>query len=588
MYNSAGTIRDALLKIERDEYVLPAIQREFVWEPDQIEMLFDSLMQGYPFGTFLFWRVEPKTSKLFKFFKFVLHYHQRDNAHCEELPLTEPRLLTAVLDGQQRLTALNIGLRGSMARKLPNRWWNNDSAFPKKLLHLDVLATSGDEERGSLFEFRFIEPRRAKEDPGRLWFRVGDILEMSKGTTLLKWVLNRGLSDEQVEEAHGRLDQLRHVVHDKPFVHYFEETEQDIDRVLNIFIRLNSGGTPLSYSDLLLSIAVAQWAKLDARQEIHECVDELNRIGSGFAFSKDFVLKAGLMLADIASVGFKVANFNHENMARLEAVWPDIRRALKEAVDVVASFGFSGYTLRADSAVLPIAYYLYRIDAPDDFDHANRYKADRERIRYWFTRTLLKPGIWGSGLDTALTYIRATIAEHYAQGFPAEEIMRIMAQRGKALGFEAEEIEDLADLTYDDKRTFLVLSLLYPFIDLRHQFHVDDVYPRSHFTPARIRREGIEGEHAERLRDKAERLANLQLLEGFVNKEKRAERLQAWLERSAPDEVTRQHLCDRYDLGLVPGDIHAFEAFYDARRSRLRERLSAIVNRPIATAEIAA
>jgi hypothetical protein len=102
-------------------------------------------------------------------------------------------------------------------------------------------------------------------------------------------------------------------------INYYEEKTQDLEGVLNIFIRLNSGGTVLSYSDLLLSIAVAQWKQVDARAEIHKLVDELNRIGTGFALSQDFVLKAGLMLADIASVGFKVENFTTANMAALEA-----------------------------------------------------------------------------------------------------------------------------------------------------------------------------------------------------------------------------------------------------------------------------
>jgi uncharacterized protein with ParB-like and HNH nuclease domain len=52
------TIRDALDRIHRHDYVLPAIQREFVWKPEQIARLFDSLMQGYPIGSFLFWSVE--------------------------------------------------------------------------------------------------------------------------------------------------------------------------------------------------------------------------------------------------------------------------------------------------------------------------------------------------------------------------------------------------------------------------------------------------------------------------------------------------------------------------------------------------
>jgi hypothetical protein len=88
-------------------------------------------MQGYPFGTFLFWKVDEETSSKFKFYKFVLNYHERDAAHCAELgPIRQS--VIAVLDGQQRLTALNIGLRGSMALKQPNKWWNNDDAFPRR------------------------------------------------------------------------------------------------------------------------------------------------------------------------------------------------------------------------------------------------------------------------------------------------------------------------------------------------------------------------------------------------------------------------------------------------------------------------
>jgi hypothetical protein len=65
MYQSGLTIKDALEAVSKNLYVLPAIQREFVWKPEQISRLFDSLMQGYPFGTFLFWKVEPEQSAQF-------------------------------------------------------------------------------------------------------------------------------------------------------------------------------------------------------------------------------------------------------------------------------------------------------------------------------------------------------------------------------------------------------------------------------------------------------------------------------------------------------------------------------------------
>ena len=57
MHQQGGTIENALDSIASHEYVLPAIQREFVWQPEQVCNLFDSLMQGYPFGEFMLWRV---------------------------------------------------------------------------------------------------------------------------------------------------------------------------------------------------------------------------------------------------------------------------------------------------------------------------------------------------------------------------------------------------------------------------------------------------------------------------------------------------------------------------------------------------
>jgi uncharacterized protein with ParB-like and HNH nuclease domain len=117
VYTSGGTIKDALDAIHKHDYVLPAIQREFVWKPQQIERLFDSLMQKYPFGTFLFWQVEPQTAVSFQFYDFMREYHERDAAHCAPLGAQPGHPVTAVLDGQQRLTALNIGFRGSMATR---------------------------------------------------------------------------------------------------------------------------------------------------------------------------------------------------------------------------------------------------------------------------------------------------------------------------------------------------------------------------------------------------------------------------------------------------------------------------------------
>jgi len=74
-----------------------------------------------------------------------------------------------------------------------------------------------------------------------------------------------------------------------------------------------------------------------------------------------------------------------------------------------------------------------------------------------------------------------------------------MAQRGKSLVFEEAEIDDLLHLPYGDRRVFPLLSLLFPFVDFRNQFHVDHIYPRSRFTRKRLGKAGFTDEAAEEL-----------------------------------------------------------------------------------------
>jgi hypothetical protein len=585
MYQSGLTIKDALESVSKNLYVLPAIQREFVWKPEQICRLFDSLMQGYPFGTFLFWKVEPEKSAQFKFYGFVQNYHERDAAHCPELGSLPNRELTAVLDGQQRLTALNIGLRGSMAIKEPNKWRTNPHAFPRRILYLDLLAARGEDEEGEAYSFRFIEPEKAVTDVTGLWYPVPDIRGVPNIARLSQWLFAKfqarglGSDGDLFNRASDTLHRLYEVVHTLPNLTFYTEKSQELDRVLRIFIRMNSGGTVLSYSDLLLSIAIAQWSKLDARQEIHGLVDEINRIGAGFNLSKDFVLKAGLMLADIASVGFKVENFNRANMGILEVVWADVRKALVLTVELAASFGLNEQTLRADSALLPVAYYLYKRQPPVNWLTHPTYAEERDAIRSWLIRSLLKSsGIWGSGLDTLLTALRDVIRENHS-AFPADQLEKVMAGRGKSLSFGPEEIDDLLDMEYGDRRMFPLLSLLYPFIDVRQLHHVDHFFPKSQLQRRRLERVGCDPDTIDACLAARDQLANLQLLEGLLNVSKNDSLPAAWLKAAFADEVQRQAFLDRYDLGMPPTSATEFMMFYKARRERIRGRLTKLLSR---------
>lgn len=579
MYQAGGTIASLMGQVENHELILPAIQREFVWKPEQICNLFDSLLQGYPFGVFLFWRIQPENRNKYQFYDFVTDYHQRDNPHCPPLKDLPERELVAVLDGQQRITALNIGLRGSYSQKIHGKWWSSSDAFPLKRLYINLIGQP-QEETGSLYQFDFLTDKQASERTGNdYWFRVGRILEEDRDD--LNDELNDGwMGDkEALKPARSVLRHLITTIFDKDKIAYYEEKDQQLERVLNIFIRMNSGGTILSYSDLLLSIAVAQWDNLDAREEIHALVDEINKTGDGFSYSKDLVLKAGLMLSDIGSVGFKVENFNKSNMAILEENWSDIRRALLLATNLLATFGFNAQNLRADSAMLPIAYYVYTRKLDDGYLSRSEFAKDREALRQWLIKSLLKAsGIWGSGLDTLLTSLRRVLQEEGESGFPAEKLCSVMASRGKSLHFVDEEIEELAELEYGGKRTFALLSLLFHGFDFSRHFHVDHIYPKGLFTTSKLKKAGVPAEKIEDFKAWSNRLPNLQLLEGTMNNEKRQKLPSEWYESAWPDPDARLRHLHSQGIDLLPKNVGEFDEFYAQRKAFLMSRIQQVVN----------
>lgn len=577
------TIKEALEGIHRHDYALPAIQREFVWDRDQIAMLFDSLMRGYPIGSFLFWDVLPEKSKEYVFYDFIRDYHALHARHCPTLSLPEPRPVTAILDGQQRLTSLNIGLNGSHAEKLPRLWHNNPHAYPKKHLYLDLTHHAEDDELGYIYRFAFLTPAEAApaQSDGATWYRVGDVLELPDGPPMFRLIQEKGLSEHP--HAYETLWRLHRVVHEDKVIAFYEEKDQDLDKVLHIFIRVNSQGEPLSHSDLLLSIATAQWEERDARETIYSLVDEINQEGQGFGFSKDLVLKAGLVMTDAADIGFKVANFNRTNMMKLEENWARIERAVRLAVRLLASFGFSERTLSANSVLIPIADYLYQRQATDAYLTSAQYQDDRAKIRLWVIRSLMKSGIWGSGLDTLLGRLRRAIRDNPDNEFPIDAIEQTMLTAGKSLRFEPEEIEDLAETPYGNKRAFPILALLYAGANVQQStYHEDHIFPRSRFTKTRLLKAGVPEEDVETFIEHANLLPNLQLLPGAANTQKQAVLPLEWWSKAESDEEARNALFAAHHMHDLPADITGFMDFYVARRGRMLKRLRDALGVPIA------
>ena len=241
-------------------------------------------------------------------------------------------------------------------------------------------------------------------------FPVSQILNFTEQAEVSDYLIaNELLSLEQKDKArfaNKTLFRLHKVIHIDTIINSFLETGNSLDRVLNIFIRVNSGGTQLSYSDLLLSIATAQWEDKDAREEITTLVDDLNQIGNGFNFSKDFVLKSCLVLGGFRDIAFRVDNFNRANMKRIEESWDRIREALRGAVLLAASFGYSRDTLTSNNALIPIACYLQSINSPDNFALAGKMRVTQGHL-HGCNRPV--EGTFGGHADDVLRSMRNAI-----------------------------------------------------------------------------------------------------------------------------------------------------------------------------------
>ena len=575
-FQTPRSIEEMLTAIHKREYLMPAIQREFVWGADQITKLVDSLMRGYPVGSFLLWDVKPETAQSYTFYEFLTNYHERDNPYADKATVPAGSGTTAVLDGQQRLTSLNIALYGSFAEKKKYAWWNSADAFPVKRLYLNLVDEPDDEELGTKYDLRFLTDREASAADGEAdkWFRVGAVLDLANaGPAIMRELEQRGIAGSA--DAFQRLYDLYEAVRVLKPMNYFLVTDQDADKVLEIFVRVNSGGTTLSYSDLLLSMATNQWQELDAREEVRSLVSEINsNAGRQFSFSKDVVLKTALTIADV-DVRFKVTNFTQGNMAKVEAAWPQIKGALLRAATLLQQFGYNERNLTANSVIVPVAHYLHLRGAGDSYLDSTADAADRLSLQRWVTRSLVKRGIWGSGLDTLLTRIRDVLRTNSTNGFPVAAVEEAMAAVGKSLAFDNAEIDELLNLKYAGQRTFSVLSVLYPGLDLSKKFHEDHIFPKSRFTKKKLLDAGVPLDSIDDYLTAVNLLPNLQLLAGTANIEKQDGLPAEWIDTAFPSEDKRATYLAENDLDGLPLDLAVFRSFFEGRKQRIRTRLLA-------------
>ncbi len=559
-----GVFLDKSIKDVVDElnvrYFLPDIQREYVWlkkaDEKKIEQLFDSILRGYPIGSFLFWKLqkediaksdEQDENKLnFQLYQFITNYDER-KPHNEKIYIEQISRddLCIVLDGQQRLTSLYIGLRGTRTLKKKNAKINNPNAYEEKRLYLNLKHQPNMDNPEDNYQFEF-HAKAPENDEKHFWFKVGDILELK---SVVNYTREHNLGNEESE----LLETLNKAFHDKQLISFFEEKEKNLNKVLNIFIRVNSGGVKLSYSDLLMSILTASFSS-DIREKMNGLVDALK--DKGFPnVEQDQVLKTCLLLIG-KDTTFELKNFNKNNVKEIEKNWEKITESIYNAAKLLETFGYVKY-LGSAYILSTLAYFYFLKQKMDKNDEEQALK---------FVRNAQIMGYFGGSTDTKLSIMSHSIKE--ARTFEAFN-HNLAKHETNPLKITNDAIEGMV---FFDRlaRVFPVLQILYPNLNYKTTtFHIDHIYPKSKFKKEN---EKLDKDFCEN------HLYNLQLLEGAENSAKKDKDPEVWLKEEYKNEQAIEEYKKRnYIDPKLKLEWENIEEFRKKREEAIIERLKEVL-----------
>ncbi|MFP6012362.1 DUF262 domain-containing protein [Helicobacter pylori] len=409
-----------------------------------------------------------------------------------------------VLDGQQRLTSLYIGLKGTRTLKKKNAKINNPNAYEEKRLYLNLKHQPNMDNPEDNYQFEF-HAKTPENDKKHWWFKVGDILE-------LKSVVNYTREHNLCNKESELLETLNKAFHDKQLISYFEETEKNLNKVLNIFIRVNSGGVKLSYSDLLMSILTASFSS-DIRKKMNELVDALKE-KSFPNVGQDQVLKTCLLLIG-KDTTFELKNFNKKNIKEIEDNWEKITDSIYNATELLETFGYAGYL--GSAYILSSLAYFYFLNSKmneNDKEQALKFVRNAQITSYFTLSTDTKLNNIANSMKDVKTFesFNHNLAKHQTS----------------PLKITNDAIEEMM-CSSSHARVFPVLQILYPNLNYKTTtFHIDYIYPKSKFKKnKKLDKDFYECRN---------HLYNLQLLEGAENQAKKDKDPEVWLKEEYKNE----------------------------------------------------
>ncbi|MFG0331696.1 MAG: DUF262 domain-containing protein [Phycisphaerales bacterium] len=544
---------------------LPHIQRPFVWEQDQMKRLFDSLMRNYPIQTLLFWRTKDGI-KARRFMDEVV-WDADLSDYYEPGMSVEGVEKTFVLDGQQRLQTLYTLFGGSIAK-------SSDS--PMLEAWADVAAGNEADADGLRHPLEF-----AAERPGDTWYRLRDLRERDarENAETIADDLNdrfdeldfdhdddRRLRQRRVRANIAQLSSL--LREDKHF--WVQELDGVADEfpyrtVLDIFVRVNSGGTRLDAADLMFAAMKEQWA------DIEERVEEIARMlnGSQLGFDKSLVLKCLVVAhgkgAELSAEKF-VGKAGEELLDQIEDSWSRAEDAFKQLADFVEHELrlYSSKSVRTFNSFVPLFDYLYHNPKPNETDRllmkGFHYKA---QLFGWFR----------AQTDNIINAMHTRLGKK-SDGFPMEEVKRYFRESRRL------EVETHEDESLDMRLRYIILNLVYtevfgisPF-KVRYygnEPHIDHIYPQ-HALKTQL---GLPT-------SEVNAMGNYRFVGATDNIRKRAELPDSYFSRlkRAGVKIGKHLLVNEYadDPSLLTFEIDTYRGFRDKRSAKITEIVACVVN----------
>lgn len=422
-------IHDAINDIDEEVFVLPVIQRKLVWDEDKMALLFDTLLKGDSFGGIMVIEEEKDSKPLFNFRPFTKDGHFIPSSQIETLSKKQ----YFVIDGQQRLQSFYIGLKGSINGKS---------------LYFDLFSDFTDE-----YEFKFESdetklPKITKDNLERpianhLWQPVKPLLQRLKDTNddeqVTEEICERTKIVDETQRKHISRNIrafYRNVINAEVlgvstvFINKSVDEIENKQRIVELFRRLNDGGTKLSPFDLVASILKGfSW-------DMEAFLDSLLSKYEDIGLNQDNLIKLIFLLQDnhskeMASIEASDARFAIDNKQRISAILDCLVKFLENAK-------LHDYYKTGNRSFIPlffIAYHIFHKDIPTEalpkyFDNFDTSNTDFNNMKSWLYHSLLN-GIFkskGAGWIPYKTGVRKLLNEaknHKNSPFPKTEYFSI-------------------------------------------------------------------------------------------------------------------------------------------------------------------